>query len=77
MTTGSTMPIVTTMEAGVIIAAAVHPGAPARTVGSATAAMIGLPRRARGAANAVRVGAVHPLNVLSHHSLKAASFLAR
>ena len=69
MTTGSTMPIVTTMEAGAIIAAAVHPGAPARTGGAATAAMIDRPAPAR-------VG-VQPLNVLSHHSLSAASFFAR
>ena len=68
MTIGSTMPIVTTMEAGAIIAAAVHPGAPGRAEGAATATMIDLPRPACRA---------QPLNVLSHHSFSAASFFAR
>src|SRR5438034_7755993 len=40
MTTGSTMPIVTMMDAGAIAAAAVHPGAPARAGDVATALMI-------------------------------------
>jgi hypothetical protein len=39
MTTGSTMPIVTTIDAGATAAAAVHAG-PERTAGAVTAVMI-------------------------------------
>ena len=62
ITIGSTMPIVTTMDAGATIAAAVHPGDPGR---------------AEVAAAAIVLAVHHPLNDLSHHSLKAESFLAR
>jgi hypothetical protein len=41
MTIGSTMPIVTMMDAGATAAAALHPDAPARAAG--TAAMIASP----------------------------------
>ena len=61
------MPIVTMMDAGAIIAAAVHHGAPARGEGAATAAMLAH----------LRAAVDQPLNVLSHHSLSAASFFAR
>jgi hypothetical protein len=40
MTTGSTMPIVTTIDAGATAAAAVHAGIPVRTGDGVTAAMI-------------------------------------
>jgi hypothetical protein len=40
MTTGSTMPIVTTIDAGATAAAALHAGVPVRTAGAVTAAMI-------------------------------------
>src|SRR5512144_637867 len=43
MAIGITMPIVTTIDAGVIIAAAVHPGARARAGGSAAAVIADLP----------------------------------
>src|SRR6266478_1874216 len=43
MTIGSTMPIVTTMDAGATAAAALHPAAPARAAG--TSAMIARPLR--------------------------------
>src|SRR5258705_521352 len=44
MTIGSTMPIVTTIDAGAIIAAAVHPGSPVRAGAAAAAVIRGLPR---------------------------------
>src|SRR6266571_3573340 len=51
MTIGSTMPIVTTMDAGATAAAADQPGVPARAGGAAIATMIDLnPARAAGSA---------------------------
>ena len=47
MTIGSTMPIVTTIDAGATIAAAVHPGAPVRARRAAAAAMIDRSRSSR------------------------------
>ena len=67
MTIGSTMPIVTTIDAGATIAAAVHPRAPVRASGAAAAVIAELSERRLA----------QPLNVLSHHSFNAASFFAR
>ena len=73
MTIGSTMPIVTMIDAGATIAAAVHGArAPCARAVSVAAVM----RRAVSARHPA-LGALTPLNVLSHHSFSAASFFAR